>query len=84
MHHFQGSKEHGPPPPGGLIGSNRLISAKKPSLRRYGASRETNICRRELLVELLDKSIVLEPLMDLEEIDSQANTYDRKTVGEIF
>ena len=35
----------------------------------------------ELLHELLDKSTELEPLMDLEEIDSQANTNDLKTIG---
>ena len=38
----------------------------------------------ELLPELLDKLTELEPLMDLEEIDSQANTNDLKTVGFIF
>ena len=38
----------------------------------------------ELLPELLDKSTELEALMDLERIDSQANTNDLKTLGEIF
>ena len=38
----------------------------------------------ELLPELLDKSTELEPLMDLEEIDSHANTNDLNTVGYIF
>ena len=38
----------------------------------------------ELLLELLDKSTELEPVVDLEEIDSQANINDLKTVGEIF
>ena len=34
----------------------------------------------ELLPELLDKSTELEPLMDLEEIDSQANINGLKTL----
>ena len=34
----------------------------------------------ELLLELLDKSTELEPLMDLEEIDSQANINGLKTL----
>ena len=38
----------------------------------------------ELLPELLDKSTELEPLVDLEEIDSQVSTYDLKTVEYVF
>ena len=38
----------------------------------------------ELLSELLDKSTELEPLMDLEEVDSQANTNNLKTLREFF
>ena len=38
----------------------------------------------ELLPELLGKSTKLEPLMDLGEIDSQANTNGLKTVREFF
>ena len=45
-------------------------------------SEEENIDEKlELLHELLDKSTELKPLMDLEEIDSQANTNDLKTIG---
>ena len=38
----------------------------------------------ELLPELPDKSTDLEPLVDLEEIDVQANTNDHKTLVEIL
>ena len=38
----------------------------------------------ELLPELLDKSTELEPLVELEEVDSQANTNDHKILREVF
>ena len=38
----------------------------------------------ELLPELLEKSTELEPLVELEEVDSQANTNDHKILREVF
>ena len=66
-----------------LVLSSLVSEDMEPQVRQIPEEKNINETL-ELLPELLDELTELEPLMDLDEIDSQDNTYDFKTVGFIF